>query len=263
MPADRVYRTRGVVLRRSDLGETDRVLTLYTPTRGKIRTVAKGVRKPASRKAGHTELFMEVDMLLAQGRSLDILTQAEMIHAFEPLRTDLTRAAYAAHIVELLDAFTEDEDASQPLYDLLIAGLTWISITTDLARTARFYELRLLTLAGYRPELSYCVICGEPIKPQPQFYSSQEGGVVCPKCGPQRPQARRITLNGLKVLRYLQSRSFDVVEQLNLSDPVQKEIERLMHETLSYHLERRLRSAAFLDRLRREDAAARRATRDD
>lgn len=262
MPADRVYRTRGVVLRRSDLGETDRILTLYTPTHGKIRAIGKGVRKPTSRKAGHVELFMEVDVLVAQGRSLDILTQAEMIQAFEPLRANLTRATMAAHAVELLDAFTQDEDASQPLYDLLIAGLSWLSVTGDLQRTARYYELRLLALAGYRPELFHCVICGEKVRPEPQFYSTPDGGVVCPRCGPDRPAAHRLSLNGLKVLRYLQTRPFAVVEQLNLSGRVQKEIERLMYETLSYHLERRLRSAAFLDRLRREEEAARRAAED-
>jgi DNA repair protein RecO (recombination protein O) len=257
MPADHVYRTRGIVLRRSDLGETDRILTLYTPSHGKIRVIGKGVRKPTSRKAGHVELFMEVDLLIAQGRSLDILTQAEMIQAFDPLRTNLTRTTMAGHAVELLDAFTEDEDASQPLYDLLVAGLGWISMTDDLQRTARFYELRLLTLAGYRPELFHCVICGEPTRPEAQFYSAPDGGVVCPLCAPERPAARSLSLNGLKVLRYLQTRPFDMVEQLSLSGRVQNEIERLMYETLTYHLERRLRSAAFLDRLRREEAAAR------
>jgi DNA repair protein RecO (recombination protein O) len=262
MPADHIYRTRGVVLRRSDLGETDRILTLYTPSRGKIRVIGKGVRKPTSRKAGHVELFMEVDLLVAQGRSLDILTQADMIQAFEPLRTDLTRATVAGHAVELLDAFTEDEDASQPLYDLLVAGLGWICMSGDLQRTARYYELRLLTLAGYRPELFHCVICGEPIRPEAQFYSAPDGGVVCPRCAPERPGARSLSLNGLKVLRYLQTRPVDVVEQLTLSERVQKEIERLMYETLTYHLERRLRSAAFLDRLRREEAAARQAADD-
>jgi DNA repair protein RecO (recombination protein O) len=205
---------------------------------------------------------MEVDLLVAQGRSLDILTQADMIQAFEPLRTDLTRATVAGHAVELLDAFTEDEDASQPLYDLLVAGLGWICVSGDLQRTARYYELRLLTLAGYRPELFHCVICGEPIRPEAQFYSAPDGGVVCPRCAPERPGARSLSLNGLKVLRYLQTRPVDVVEQLTLSERVQKEIERLMYETLTYHLERRLRSAAFLDRLRREEAAARQAADD-
>jgi DNA repair protein RecO (recombination protein O) len=257
MPApDRVYRTEAIVLRRHDLGETDRILTLYSRDYGKIRVVAKGVRKPSSRKAGHVELFVRADVLVARGRSLDVLTQVEMIDAFQPLRTDLVRATYAAHVVELLDAFTEDADENVALYGLLASGLRWISETGDLRRTARYYELHLLDLAGYRPELFQCVVCGEPIKPQNQFFSAADGGVVCPRCSHERPRARRLSLNALKVLRYMQTRPYRVVEQLKLGNAVQNECERLLHDALTYYLERRLKSAVFLERLRHEEAEA-------
>lgn len=249
---ERVYRTEAVVLRRQDLGETDRILTLYTPDHGKIRAVAKGIRKPASRKAGHLELFTRADVLIARGRSLDILTQAQMLDAYQPLRADLIRATYAAHFAELLDAFTEDEDPSRVLYRLLVSGLEWLSTTTDLQRTARYYELSLLEIAGYRPELFRCVSCGEDLKPVDQFYSIEAGGVLCEKCGPDRAHTHPLSLNALKVLRYLQTRPFEVVEQVTLSKRVHRESERLLFQTLTYHLERRLRSAAFLERLRRE-----------
>lgn len=256
MPAsDRVYRTEGIVLRRHDLGETDRILTLYTRDHGKLKVVAKGIRKPSSRKAGHLELFMRSDLLIARGRSLDIVTQAELIDAYPPLRTDLVRATYASHFIELLDAFTEEGDASLPLYRLLADGLGWLGETADLQRTARYYELRLLDLAGYRPELFDCAVCAEPVKPEDQFFSASDGGVVCQKCGQARPYARRLSLRTLKVLRYLQTRTFPVVEQVALSAAAHKESERLLYETLTYYLERRLRSAAFLNRLRREAAA--------
>lgn len=251
-PDDRVYRTEGVVLRRHDLGETDRILTIYTRGHGKVRAVAKGVRKPSSRKAGHVELFARVDLLIARGRSLDIVTQAELLDAFEPLRADLVRTTYAAHFVELVDAVTEDNDPSPSTYALLVSGLSWLCQTTDLRRTARTYELHVLDLAGYRPELHSCVICGRPVQAEDQFYSAAAGGVICPRCGAERAGGQRITLNALKVLRYLQSQSFEAIEQVNLSEGVQREVERLLHETLTYHLERRLKSAAFLDRLRRE-----------
>lgn len=257
MPApDRVYRTEGIVLRRQDLGEADRILTLYTPSYGKIRVVAKGVRKPTSRKTGHVELFVRADMLIAHGRSLDILTQAQMLDAFTPLRSDLVHATYAAHFVELLDAFTEEADASPSLYSLLSNGLTWLTRSSDLRRTARYYELRLLELAGYRPELFHCVSCGRPTEPRSQFFSPAEGGVICPSCGQTRPHARTLSLKALKVLRHLQTQPFEVVEQVALSSATHKECERLLHEALTYHLERRLKSAAFLERLRREAAAS-------
>lgn len=255
MPApDRVYRTEGIILRRHDLGETDRILTLYTRDHGKLKVVAKGIRKPSSRKAGHLELFMRSDLLIARGRSLDIVTQAELVDAYPPLRTGLVRATYASHFVELLDAFTEEGDASLPLYRLLADGLGWLGETSDLQRTARYYELRLLDLAGYRPGLFDCAACGEAIKPEDQFYSPADGGVLCPRCARERPYARPLSLRTLKVLRYLQTRTFPVVEQVALTEAAHKEAERLLYETLTYYLERRLRSAAFLTRLRREAA---------
>jgi DNA repair protein RecO (recombination protein O) len=253
MPAyEHVYRTEAIVLRRHDLGETDRILTLFTRDRGKVRAVAKGVRKPSSRKAGHVELFVRADMLLAQGRTLDVLTQVELLDAYLPLREDLLRAAYAAHFVELIDAFTEDGDESLPLFHLLRDGLTWLTTTNDLQRTARTYELRLLDLAGYRPELFRCVVCDETLRPVDQFYSTSEGGAVCPECGVITPRVRPLSLRALKVLRYLQTRTPDVIEQLSLGAQVHAECEHLLHDVLSFYLERRLKSAAFLERLRRE-----------
>src|SRR5262245_46708243 len=121
MPSsEHLYRTEAVVLRRQDLGEADRILTLFARAFGKTRVVAKGVRKPASRKAGHVELFMRVDLLLAQGRTLDVVSQAQMLDAFLPVREDLLRTTYASHFVELLDAFTEERDQHDDLYDLLV-----------------------------------------------------------------------------------------------------------------------------------------------
>ncbi len=256
--SERVYRTEAVVLRHQDLGEMDRILTLYTPHHGKIRVVAKGVRRPGSRKAGHVELFMHTEVLLARGRSLDIVTQAELRDAFPSLRNDLVRMTYASHFAELVDAFTEEGDENPALYRLLVDGLGWLTRTQDLRRTARYYELHLLDLVGYRPELFHCTLCREPLKPQDQYYSVMDGGAVCPSCGRDYPRAQPLSLRALKVLRYLQRHPFDVVEQVQLSAPVQAECERLLHRTLSYHLERRLRSAAFLDRLRHEATVLRR-----
>lgn len=250
---EHVYRTEGIVLRRHDLGETDRILTLYTRDRGKIRAVAKGVRKPSNKKAGHVELFVRADMLLAEGRTLDVLTQVEMLDAYTPLRHDLMRASYAAHIVELVDSFTEDADESRPIYGLLRDGLTWIALTDDLQRTARFFELRMLDLGGYRPELFRCVVCERAIEAVDQFYSTSEGGVVCPDCAPHTPRLRPLSIRALKVLRYMQKNTINVVEQVKISPPIQAETERLLYDVLTYHLERRLKSAVFLERLRREN----------
>src|SRR5512136_3333508 len=110
MPSrERVSRAEAIVLRHMDWGEADRLLWLFTRETGKIRAVAKGVRKPRSRKSGHLEPFTRVNLLLAQGRDLPIITQAEMIESHLPLRENLRRMGYAAYIVELLDRFTYEE----------------------------------------------------------------------------------------------------------------------------------------------------------
>ncbi len=249
---DRLYRTEAVVLRRHDLGETDRILTLYTRDYGKIKVVAKGVRKPGNRKAGHVELFMRSDVLIARGRSLDVLTQAQMLDAFLPLRQDLVGTTYATHFIELIDAFTEEGDENKPLYDLLIAGLAWLSQAEDYRLFARYYELRLLDLVGYRPQLFQCAACSRVVEPQDQFYDPVAGGVICPACGQDHPRARSISLKTLKLLRYLQKQPFEAVAQLKVGFPTQAECERLLHATLVYHLERRLKAVDFLIRLRRE-----------
>jgi len=168
---DRTFRTDAVVLRRQDFGEADRLLMILTPDHGKFRAVAKGARKPIARKTGHVELFALVDMLIARGRELHIVTQAETKEPFLPLREDLVRATYANHLVELLDRFTVEQDASHAEFDLLVNALGWLCTDVDPRLAARYYEMRLLGLAGFAPSLHQCAIGQEKLEPQDQFFS--------------------------------------------------------------------------------------------
>lgn len=252
MSRDRVYRTKAIVLRRTDFGEADRLLTLYTPHLGKIRTVAKGVRKPTSRKSGHVELFTHSLLLIAKGRNLDIVTQAETIEPFRALRDDLQQTSYAYYLAELVDCFTEEGVENRPLFNLLLASLGWISDTADLKLTARYFELHLLDHVGYRPQLFQCVRCHEPIEPVANFFSREDGGVVCPRDGETDRSVQAISLAVLKVLRYFQITEYERCRRLVLRPETHQELERLMHGYITYLLERNLKSVAFLKRLRHE-----------
>src|SRR5574338_1349979 len=121
--AERTLRAEVVVLRHNDWGEADRLLVLFSREAGKLRGIAKGVRKMHSRKAGHLEPFTRVKLLLARGRDFWIITQAETVDAYLPIREDLLRTAYAAYVIELLDRFTYEEGPNRPLYLLLVETL--------------------------------------------------------------------------------------------------------------------------------------------
>jgi DNA repair protein RecO (recombination protein O) len=249
---ERVYRTEAIVLRRTDFGEADRLLTAFTPKRGKLRLVAKGARKPSSRKSGHVELFSHGQFMVAVGRDLDIVTQAETLEPFLPLREDLLRTTYAYYVAELADAFTAERDENRPLFDLLKDAFGWLCAADDLPLVARYYELHLLGLAGYQPQLFVCGGCKKRLEPEVNYLSAADGSVFCRRCGYDRVGTTEISVNALKVLRFLQTREWETCCLLRLSPASHAEVERVMNGYITYHLERRLKSVDFIHRLRRQ-----------
>lgn len=250
---ERTFRTEAVILRRQDFGEADRLLVLLTPEQGKFRAVAKGTRKPIARQTGHVELFALVDMVITRGRGLPIITQAETKEPFLPLRENLVRAAYANHLVELLDRFTMEQDASHAEFVLLVNALGWLCTTPDLRLVARYYEMRLLHLAGFAPSLYRCCIGQEELTPQDQFFSPIDGGVICPDHYAGMERGTSISLMALKILRYMQTHPWEAISVLQISTPLHLELERLLLGYITVLLEQRLQSVDFLRRLRREE----------
>ena len=161
----RSFRAEAIVLRHSDWGEADRLLVLYTREQGKVRAIAKGVRKLTSRKAGHLEPFTHVKLQLARGRDLLIVTQAETIEGYLPLRENLTLTGNAAYVIELIDRFVPDEEIAVPaLFRLLTETLTRLASGADAWLPVRYYEMRLLDFLGFRPQLFECANCGRDLR---------------------------------------------------------------------------------------------------
>jgi len=248
---ERVYRTRAIILKSREQGEADRVITVFTPQLGKRTLLARGVRKPASRKAGYLEPFTHVALLLAKGRTWDIITQAEMVTSFRILREDLDRTAYAYYFCELLDAFTQEEDSHPELFDLLLDGFGYLQKTNDLALTARWFELTLLRLSGYQPQLFQCVECGEPLRPVTNYFSLEQGGALCPRHGEGQRGAEPLAVGTLKVLRYLQTQPYTKISNLRLTPVRMRQVEKVLAGYIRYVLERKLKSVGFIRLLRR------------
>ncbi|NOY98033.1 MAG: DNA repair protein RecO [Chloroflexi bacterium] len=248
----RSFRAEAVVLRHHDWGEADRILALYTRRRGKIRAIAKGARKPRSRKAGHIEPFTRVMLQLARGRGLFIVTQAETIDAYLPLREDLVLTGYASYVVELLDRFTYDEEESNSaLFRLLTGSLSRLGRGDDPWLVVRYYEMRLLDHLGFRPQLFACVGCGAGILAEDQFFSAVRGGALCPQCGGDLPGTRPVAVDVLKYMRHFQRSSYDKARRAQPDPKLRDEVENLMQYYLTYLLERGLNTPEFLRDVKR------------
>lgn len=249
MARERVYRTEAVVIRRGDTGEADRLLTLLTPA-GKRRVVAKGARKTASRIAGHIELFSYATMLLAVGRTFDIVTQSALIHSYEHLRADLDRIGAAYYCAELIDRLIEEEDENPQVFELLVETLGALDAGSPADLVLRMFELRLLGYVGYRPRFHHCAACQEQLTEQASRFSPAMGGVLCPRCASADPRAMAMGLGAFKLLRFLQTQPIEAVDRMQISPQVRAESEALLRAYIRQVLERDLRSVAFLDDVR-------------
>lgn len=247
----RVYKTPAIVLRQRKLGDADKIITLYTANYGKLDAVAKGVRRVRSRLAGHVEPLNHGSYLLAHGRNLDIITQAQTVETLRPLRDDLGRLSRALYAAELVDRCTEERSESFALYRLLLDTLRRLSQRDDLDLILRFFEMALLVQLGYRPELRQCVVCGRRLEAEANAWAPGAGGAVCPRCQPGEAALRPLSLSALKVLRLLQNGSFGEVARLRIAPALAEELERHLRDAIHYALDRDVRSAAFVDAVRR------------
>jgi DNA repair protein RecO (recombination protein O) len=248
---ERTIRVEAVVLRHADWGEADRLVTFYSREHGKLRSVAKGARRIKSRKAGHLEPFTRVALLLARGRDLWIITQVETVDAYLTIGENLIRTANAAYVIELLDRFTYDEGENRALYSLLVDTLSRLSTEEDPFVTLRFYEMHLLDLMGFRPELFHCVQCRKEILPQDQFFSSRQGGVLCPSCGVGEAGAVPVSMTALKYMRHIQRSSYAETRRAQPIPSVCHEMETLMQAYICFVLEHGLNTPAFMREIKR------------
>jgi DNA repair protein RecO (recombination protein O) len=256
VPVPRRYVTDAIVLSRFDLGEADRVLTLITPEHGKLKAIAKGIRRPASRLGGSLEPFAELNVALARGRTFDVVTEVRVGHAWLGLRDSLESAATAWYLAELADRSLEERHEAQPLYALLRRAYELLDAGMEPGRVARWYEMHLADELGQRPEVDRCVECDRMLESTETFrWVPPLGGVVCARC-PGPPHDRTgLSLDALKLLKAYQRLDIEAIAGLRLPDGAEREVEGAMRDFMRIALERDPRSLAFLDEVRSGHAA--------
>ncbi len=250
---DRLYSTPALIIRRSDVGEADRLLTIYTPQLGKLTVAARGVRKTSSKLAGHLELFVHTQLQLARGRSLDVVTESRVSDHFATLRSDLDRISVAYYVAELLDKMTPEQSDNSALFRLtrdVLAAIDRESTTARRDVVLRFFELHLLSLSGYRPHFFHCAVCERELDQSADRFSPAAGGVVCANCVARVTGTLPLSLSAFKLLRYLLRGGIDDALALNVSPELAQEAGFILRVALKQVLERELKSVEFLNLLR-------------
>jgi DNA repair protein RecO (recombination protein O) len=235
------YRDEAVILRTHKLGEADRIVTMLSRRHGKIRAVAKGVRRTSSKFGSRLEPFMVADVQLYQGRSLDIVQQAESLGAYgADIVAHYDRFTSASAMVETADRLS-DAEATPEQYLLLVGGLRALSRGEHAPRSILdSYLLRVMALSGWAPSFGECARCGTP-GPHSTFVV-QMGGLVCTSCAPAG--SPRIGETALALLRSLLAGEWDAVDAASAADTATAS--GLISAYAQWHLERGIRSLAHV-----------------
>jgi DNA repair protein RecO (recombination protein O) len=263
MGQPRSYSADAIILKHSDLGEADRIITLFTPYKGKVHAIAKGTRRPISKKAGHLELLCSSRLHMAQGRNLDIVTQAQSIESFAYLRNQLWHMTCGFYLAELVDRFIEDDAQHLDVYNLLLETLrildahaqdiqqrraTNAAISYDRTQLLLcYFEIYLLSFIGYEPVLRACAHCKAELLPRENGFNPSLGGALCPNCS--HLWSQRLSTHSLKILRLLQRTAWPLVPYFRFDSAIRAEVETATHSLLRFHLERDLKSWSFLEML--------------
>ena len=240
-----LYKEHGVVLRAAKLGEADKIVTVMTQGSGKVRAVAKGIRKTTSRFGARLEPTTHVSLMLYRGRgALDTVSQAEIVSPFLPVRRDLGLLAAAEAMLEATDKVAEEHERNVRLFMLLLGGLRALDAgPADPAAVAESFLLKLLSLSGFHPSLTACAECG---RPEPELFASGQGGAVCSSCA--APDAGPASRAALALLADLGATGLLESGAISTDGQVRRESRALLFGFAEYHLERRMKSLPMLAR---------------
>lgn len=236
-----LYRTEALVLRSRKYSEADCLLTLFTQKKGKVKAIAKGVRKTNSRLRGGVLLFTYNEMLLYEGRNLDIVTQSQCLEAFTTVQEDMEAMTAASYWCELLDSFLPEGQKDTRLFSLVLAGFHVLALEHH-ELIVRALEIKLLSYLGYMPDLDCCVACGRSLQSEAKIlFSARQGGILCASCKDE--DTLFFTPETLKAWQQLQRMELSKLNRLKVSDRglqiLDEALERFLLVQLDYPLKAR------------------------
>ncbi len=244
-----IQRTDGIVIRMADWSETSKIITFYTQNFGKLKAIAKGVKR---RKifGNVLELFTHLDLVYyeKQTRDLQIIKEVSLIESFQEIRENLLKIAQASYLVELVNGMVRGKEENQDLFRLLINSLKFLRSgkNEEVKLLTPFFEVHLLKLLGYKPLLDYCVSCKKRIEKREVKFSAHLGGILCGRCQEKDKNSISISKGILPLLRYLSKTHLTKLARLKISPPMYEELKSLLHHYLTYLMEGEIKSLGVL-----------------
>lgn len=243
----RTYSASAIVLRRIDLGEKDRIITLFTREHGKLSAVAKGARRPGSKLAGASEPFTYSRMMLSSGRDLDVLSQAEIKESFPHVKNSIASVAHAVYLLELVNSFIDQRQPNLDIFDTLLSAMYVLESGTDPEITARYFEIQLLAILGYEPSFETCLRCGRKPGREKISFSPALGGIVCSQCGSPPKDGIPAAAAVASYVRALRGVEPHKIKEMRVPKGARRDLARMLKWHIRYRLEHDLKSTDFID----------------
>jgi len=233
-----LIKTKGINLKSIKVGEADKIVRLLSREHGKISFIAKGARRPTSKFGGRLELFAFNEYLIATGKSLYILSQAETIENFYSLREDPEKLSAASFILRLVDASTAEGQINHQLFDILTQTLSALKNGTDPVTTKIYFELRLMDAEGFFPHLDGCVRCKRQITKEPKTvsFNSYLGGLTCTACTKKTAWGISVPYDQIKLMKNLSSFSFDTLKNAPVAPKDAEKLDSILKPHISEHI---------------------------
>ena len=243
-----ILKAEAIVLKTFDFRETSRIATFFTLNFGKIKGVLKGIRKDPKKFGSQVDQFSVNDIVYYQSRKSDLhlISQCDLKQYFFPIRQDYRRNLAANYLLELVNAIMPPEEPNLHVYHLMLDYLTSLGTISDIDRLVHIFQIKILLFSGFRPHLDSCVKCNKKVEAKARF-SLNLGGLLCRDCPSSETTFTNISQGTIASVYHIEQNNWQKCLRLGLTRPVKSELKYLLNNFLVYHLEKKIKTARFLD----------------
>lgn len=236
-------KTDAIILKEKEIGEADKIFTLYSQAFGKFEVMGKGIRKTKAKLKFGFQGLNNISLEFVRGKNFFIATDVFLKNGFWPLKKEIKKYRAGLYVCNIVDRLISGEEKDKKIWELLFETLEKINqlekLSYQLSITVRYFEWNLLSFLGFEPELYHCLICQKKLSEGRFYFSAKEGGIVCEKCNAKISQSKNIEISrdAIKVLRLIVLREKKIINRLRINKDQERELKNLSKYYLSWVLE--------------------------